>query len=214
MSGTSRWNPLGGLARSWGHFVRRPRSTQIRTLAVVGAVLIGTTVWVVTAPPGSTTQAAGGQSAQGAVPVSQASTSTRGVTPDSINVAFPIVSLSSLAGREGFAADLEFGEQSKAIQLYVKEINDSGGINGRMINPIITTFDPLNQSAIRALCKTWTEGSPAAFAVVDGHQLDDLGLALPLVDRSRPGGHPQGGGGLGAERRAARRWPKGGGGCR
>ncbi len=103
-----------------------------------------------------------------AVPVSQASTSTRGVSAGSINVVFPVVSLSSLAGQEGFASDLEFGEQSKAIQLYVKQINDAGGINGRMINPIITTFDPLSQSGMRSLCKTWTEGSPAAFAVVDG----------------------------------------------
>jgi hypothetical protein len=175
MSGLSRWNPVAGLARSWGHFVRRPRSTQIRTLAIVGAVLIGTAAWVVTAPPSSSTGAAptGGLSAPGgtatsAVPVSQASTSTRGVTKDSINVVFPIVSLSSLAGKEGFASDLEFGEQEKAIRLYVKQINDAGGINGRTINPIITTFDPLSPSSERSLCKTWTEGSPAAFAVVDG----------------------------------------------
>jgi hypothetical protein len=166
---------VAGLARSWGHFVRRPRSTQIRTLAIVGAVLIGTAAWVVTAPPSSSTGAAptGGLSATGgtatsAVPVSQASTSTRGVTKDSINVVFPIVSLSSLAGKEGFASDLEFGEQEKAIRLYVKQINDAGGINGRTINPIITTFDPLSPSSERSLCKTWTEGSPAAFAVVDG----------------------------------------------
>jgi hypothetical protein len=175
MSGLSRWNPVAGLARSWGHFVRRPRSTQIRTLAIVGAVLIGTAAWIVTAPPSSSTGAAptGGLSATGgtaasAVPVSQASTSTRGVTKDSINVVFPIVSLSSLAGKEGFASDLEFGEQEKAIRLYVKQINDAGGINGRTINPIITTFDPLSPSSMRSLCKTWTEGSPAAFAVVDG----------------------------------------------
>ena len=42
MSGPTRWNPLGGLARSWGHFVRRPRSTQIRTVALIVVVLVGT----------------------------------------------------------------------------------------------------------------------------------------------------------------------------
>ena len=175
MRGLSRWNPLAGLVRSWGHFVRRPRSTQIRTLAIVGSVLVGTAAFVVTSPPSSSNGAAptgglaaAGTTANGPVPVSQASTSTRGVTATSINVVFPIVSLSSLAGQEGFAADLEFGEQAKAIQLYVKQINDAGGINGRMINPIITTFDPLSPSSMRSLCKTWTEGSPAAFAVVDG----------------------------------------------
>jgi hypothetical protein len=81
---------------------------------------------------------------------------------------FPVVSLNSLAGQEGFANDAEFGEQTKAIQLFVKQINDAGGIYGRKINPIITTFDPTNESEMRALCKTWTEGSPAAFAVLDG----------------------------------------------
>ena len=34
--------------------------------------------------------------------------------------------------------------------------------------PIITTFDPTNETEMRALCKTWTEGSPAVFAVLDG----------------------------------------------
>jgi hypothetical protein len=78
------------------------------------------------------------------------------------------VSLNSLAGQEGFAEDAEYGEQTKAIELFVKQINDSEGINGRKINPIITPFDPTNETQMRALCKTWTEGSPAAFAVLDG----------------------------------------------
>jgi hypothetical protein len=83
-------------------------------------------------------------------------------------VVFPVVSLNSLAGKEGFASDVEFGEQTQAIQLFGKQVNDDGGINGRTINPIITNYDPTNESDMRALCKTWTEGSPAAFAVVDG----------------------------------------------
>jgi ABC-type branched-subunit amino acid transport system substrate-binding protein len=81
---------------------------------------------------------------------------------------FPVVSLNSLAGKEGFATDAEYGEQTKAIQFYVKQVNDSGGINGRKINPVISTFDPTDEAGMRALCKTWTEGSPAAFAVLDG----------------------------------------------
>ena len=101
-------------------------------------------------------------------PVNRASTSARGVTAKSINVVFPVVSLSSLAGQEGFASDPEFAEQNKAIKFFVGQVNKSGGINGRKINPIITTFDPTDESAMRALCKTWTEGSPAAFAVLDG----------------------------------------------
>ena len=175
MSGRTRWNPLGGIARSWGHFVRRRRSTQIRTVVLIVAVIAGTTVWVATSPSGSSAPAAsnpgvttGGSGGGGPSPVSSASTSSRGVTDHSINVVFPVVALGSLAGKEGFASDAEFGEQTKAIDLFVKQINDKGGIHGRKINPIISTFDPTNETEMRALCKTWTEGSPAAFAVLDG----------------------------------------------
>jgi len=174
MTGQTRWNPLGALTRSWGHFVRRPRATQIRTVALIAAVLVGVSIWVVTAPSGSTAttstggMADGGSGGAGPSLVSSASASTRGITAHTINVVFPVVSLNSLAGQEGFAADAEFGEQTKAINLFVKQINDQGGIHGRKINAIITSFDPTNETEMRSLCKTWTEGSPAAFAVLDG----------------------------------------------
>ncbi len=173
MDGSNRWNPLRGAARSWGHFARRPRSTQIRTVAMVGAVVVGTCAWVATAPSSAPTAGASsgqssGGSGSGPTPVTEASTSSRGVSPHTINVVFPVVSLNSLAGKEGFATDAEFGEQTKAILLFVKQINSSGGIHGRRINPIITTFDPASETDMRSLCKTWTEGSPAAFAVLDG----------------------------------------------
>jgi hypothetical protein len=109
-----------------------------------------------------------GSSAHTPLSPSQASTSTRGVTSGSINVVFPVVSLNSLAGKEGFAEDAEFGEQTKAIRLFVKQINDAGGVNGRRINAIVTSFDPTNNESMRALCKDWTEGSPPVFAVLDG----------------------------------------------
>ena len=144
-------------------------------MALVGAVLVGTAACGSSASSGSSStststgsQSTGQATSGSAVPVSQASTSSRGVTNGSINVVFPVVSLNSLAGKEGFASDPEFGEQTQAINFYVKQINDAGGINGRKIDPIIATFDPTNESDMRALCKTWTEGSPAAFAVLDG----------------------------------------------
>lgn len=101
-------------------------------------------------------------------PVSQASTSARGVSAHSINVVFPVVSLTSLAGRFELAADVEYGEQAKAIHLFVNQINATGGINGRLINPMIVSYDPTDDASMRALCKQWTEGTPAAFAVLDG----------------------------------------------
>jgi hypothetical protein len=104
----------------------------------------------------------------GITPVTQASTSSRGVTSTEINVVFPVVNLQALSTELGFAGDVEYTEQGKAISLFVKHINGLGGINGRKINPIITFFDPTSESGMRALCKDWTEGSPAAFAVLDG----------------------------------------------
>ena len=81
---------------------------------------------------------------------------------------FPVVNLQQLSSQLGFAGDVEFTEQTKAIRLFVNEINAHGGINGRKLNAIIANFDPTNEASMRALCKDWTEGSPAAFAVVDG----------------------------------------------
>jgi hypothetical protein len=107
-------------------------------------------------------------SATAATPESRASTSFRGVTATSINVVFPVVNLSKLSDELGFAGDVEYTEQAKAIDLFVKQINDAGGINGRRINPIISYFDPTSETNMRSLCKDWTEGSPAAFVVLDG----------------------------------------------
>ena len=90
------------------------------------------------------------------------------MTKNGITVVFPVVSLNSLAGREGFAEDAEYGEQTKAITLFVKQVNQGGGIDGRKIDPIISGYDPTDGTQMRSLCKTWTQGSPAAFAVLDG----------------------------------------------
>ena len=159
--------------RAWHRFACRPLAVRIRTVAVVTAVVAGTAVWVGTAPSSSSSASAAvgsgtSSSSSGLTSVSSASTSSRGVTSKEINVVFPVVSLNSLAGKEGFAEDAEFGEQEKAIRLFVAQINHTGGIDGRHINPIISFFDPTNESMMRALCKNWTEGSPAAFAVLDG----------------------------------------------
>jgi hypothetical protein len=106
--------------------------------------------------------------ASGAAPVSEASTSARGVTGSTINVVFPVANLDALASTYGFAGDIEYTEQAKAINLFVDQINEGGGINGRTINPIITTYDPANNAEMQKLCVDWTQGNPGVFAVLDG----------------------------------------------
>ena len=145
---------------------------QVRTLGTVAAVIGGTLVWAALSPgsPTASGQGSGGTggSSNPAAVLDSASTSTRGIVGDKINVVFPVVALSSLASKEGFATDIEYSQQAQTIHVYVNQINKSGGIHGRKINPIISYFDPTNETEMRALCKNWTQGSPAAFAVVDG----------------------------------------------
>jgi hypothetical protein len=90
------------------------------------------------------------------------------VTGSAINVAFPVANLGALASTYGFAGDVEYTEQAKAIHLFVNQVNDSGGINGRQINPMITSYNPANNASMQALCEDWTQGNPAVFAVLDG----------------------------------------------
>ncbi|HTT86694.1 MAG TPA: ABC transporter substrate-binding protein [Acidimicrobiales bacterium] len=146
---------------------------------LVAAAVIGGAVYGITAGTSSSTtpgahnggttgtnpSGLGGPSGVG---IDQASTSSRGVTSNSINVVFPISNLTSLASNFGFAGDTEFGAQKAAINTYVNVINKAGGINGRKIHATVVTFDPTDEAGMRALCKQWTEGSPPVFAVVDG----------------------------------------------
>src|SRR5580704_17218615 len=115
------FHPLAPLARSWRRMRRRPRATQVRTALIIIAIVVGLIAWLVLAPagtPGGSDSAGAAELAAActmATPVSQASTSTRGVTATSINVVFPVVAINSLAGKEGFAEDKEYNVQIPAI---------------------------------------------------------------------------------------------------
>jgi hypothetical protein len=146
--------------------IKTPRHRVRRSWARCLLTLGGTSVVLVSGWLAGTPGSAG--AASGITPVTKASTSTRGVTAHSINVEFPVVKLQALASQFGFAGDVEYTEQVKAINLFVHHINATGGINGRTINPMITGFDPTNESEMRALCTDWTQGSPPVFAVLDG----------------------------------------------
>jgi len=159
--------PARWTVRQVRRFRRRSAATKLRTVVVGVVVAAGLAVYL-NAAPSSTTSSASTTTNAGAGALSHASTSTRGIVGNTINVVFPVVSLNSLAGKYGFQSTAEFGEQKKAIKFFVGQVNDHGGINGRKINAIIATFTPANTSQMRSLCKNWTEGTPAAFAVVDG----------------------------------------------
>jgi Periplasmic binding protein len=152
-------------ARGWSNgFHRLTAVAALFVVAVTGAACANTGG----APVGESPSSSQSNGPALATPPDRASNSDRGVVGKTINVVFPVVNLSSLAGQLGFAADPEFAEQIPAIKFYVDQINDDGGINGRKINAIISNFDPTNESDMRALCKDWTEGNPPVFAVIDG----------------------------------------------
>src|ERR1022692_2816688 len=143
---------MGGSVGSSKRRVLVRASGAIAVLA--GAVTVGLTI-----PSGA---------ADAPTPVSQARTSSRGVSASAINVVFPLISFGSIEGEFEIESDAEYGEQAKAIHLFVNQINDAGGIHGRKINPMIVSFDPTNVDQQRSLCKEWTEGNPPVFAVLDG----------------------------------------------
>ena len=100
-----------GIGRSWRRFVRRMGTTRA-TLIVVGVVAVmAVVVALVVRRRRVVEQHAPRRTSTTAPPtaVDQASTAAPGVTATTIRVVFPIVSLNSLAGREGFAADTEYG---------------------------------------------------------------------------------------------------------
>jgi hypothetical protein len=158
----------GRAARSWRRFQRRPVAVRVITIAVVVAVIAGIAYGV--SSGGNDKKSAGPTTTLPAdiTALDQASTSAVGVTAKTITVAFPVSNLDALAGSLGFETDVEYSEQTKAINLFVDQINDSGGINGRKIKPVIVNIDPTNEVDMRSVCKDWTEGSGAVFAVLDG----------------------------------------------
>ncbi len=157
--------PGGGrVGRSWRRFRRRPAAVQFVSVIVVVALVVAVAL---VAGTGSSPTHGNTTTDTAATPV-QASASTAGVTATSIRVVFPVSNLSGLASTFGFAGDIEYSEQTKAIKLFVKLINGAGGIHGRKIDASIVNFDPTNEAEMRSLCKDWTDGSAPAFAVLDG----------------------------------------------
>ena len=221
----------GRLGRSWRRFRRRPGSVQIVSVVVAVVLVVGIAFAV-----GSGSSAKPGRLDHDRhsvrAPCRPAPARRRRHRAHSIRVVFPVSNLSSLASSFGFAGDIEYSEQTKAIRLFVKLINDAGGIHGRKIDADDRQFRPHQRDRrCEPLCKDWTEGAfpglrrarrgghldrrqpavhhpgrphPAAQPVDDGDQLDPAGLALSVVDRPRRRRDPAGHRRLGNERRAPR----------
>jgi len=96
--------------------------------------------------------------------------SDRGVSPTKIKVVFPYADLGPIGSATGLDAGSE--DEPTAINAFVNDINSGGGINGRLIDPEIVKYNPLDDAELRADCKDWTE-SQEVFAVVDSYGWHD-----------------------------------------
>jgi ABC-type branched-subunit amino acid transport system substrate-binding protein len=89
----------------------------------------------------------------------------QGVTDTSIKVGFLLYDLGG-ASRAGFTqTGLDPKQQQAAFEAYVDEVNRSGGINGRRIDAVYTTYDLLSEDGQRKVCLSMTEDQKV-FALV------------------------------------------------
>lgn len=95
--------------------------------------------------------------------------SDKGVTPEKIHVIFPKADLGPIGQATGLTTT---EDESTAINAYLKDINDHGGINGRILEGDIVSFNPLDDADMTSKCKDWTS-SDGDFAVVDAYGWHD-----------------------------------------
>jgi hypothetical protein len=137
-------------------------------VVAAGALLIGCTAGDDTA---SDTTSGGSDSTEGsiAVPTGPAP----GVTADTVRVGVTYVDLASL----GDVVSIDHGDYEAAYRALFDDINASGGIQGRMIEPVITPVSPLGTEPAAAACVQLTEDEPVF--IVMGFFLDD-GVLCPV----------------------------------
>ncbi|MEY2430782.1 MAG: hypothetical protein QOC92_507 [Acidimicrobiaceae bacterium] len=96
----------------------------------------------------------------------QLTASDRGVTETTVKVVFPWFDIGAYTSASGTTTDEPLEGGPDAITAYVNYINATGGLDGRMIDPIIEEFNPLNETDMEERCRRWTEDDKV-FAVVD-----------------------------------------------
>ena len=137
----------------------------IVTVLVVGALLIGCTAGDDTASEGTS---GGSEDTRGSTPVPTGP--APGVTADSIKVGVTYVDLESL----GDVATITHGDYEVAYQALFDDINESGGINGRTVEPVLVGVNPVGTDAADAACVQLTEDDDVF--VVMGFFLEDAVL--------------------------------------
>jgi ABC-type branched-subunit amino acid transport system substrate-binding protein len=131
-----------------------------------------------TGPAGAPGGAPAGQpGAAGSAPLTA---SDRGVTPKAVKVGFGIVTAGNVDLEEaGFGVEA----QRETWQAFVDEANRTGGLNGRVIQPVYRQYDVLNADSMRAACVFWTQ-EQKVFSVVSTAFFGDPVLCLTKQNRT------------------------------
>jgi len=124
---------------------------------------------------GSSGGGSGGGTGGGAI--GPLTASDKGVTPTSIRVVFTYPDLGPVGASIGLAGTSE--DEKTSINAFVRDVNDRGGVLGRRIDPVIVSYNPLDESDMRSKCINWRNDSHL-FAVVDinGGWHDDQQLCV------------------------------------
>ncbi len=112
--------------------------------------------------PGAPGSAGSGEAPDG----TKLTATDRGVTAKTVKVGFTVLDTGGL-GRTGVAVGVSVDQQRDAWIGYAKEINARGGINGRAIEPVVVSYDPVNENSQRQACLQLTQDEKV-FAVVGG----------------------------------------------
>lgn len=98
-------------------------------------------------------------------PAAPLTASFTGVTADTISLGYTQIDFDAI--RKDFGVDLNFQNATPVVEALVDELNDRGGINGRMVEVRVGTYVPVGPASAEELCVRFTEDDPV-FAVLGG----------------------------------------------
>ncbi|MGI9603186.1 MAG: ABC transporter substrate-binding protein [Acidimicrobiales bacterium] len=124
-----------------------------------------------TSAPSTTIEGSAPESTAGSTTSAPALTASfRGVTADSIKVGVHFVDLEVVFD----IVALDHGDYQASFQVVIDRVNEAGGINGRMIEPVFAAIDPIGTDPATEACIRLTEDEEV-FAVI-GQFLDETPL--------------------------------------
>ncbi|MCU1460892.1 MAG: hypothetical protein JWO37_967, partial [Acidimicrobiales bacterium] len=118
-----------------------------------------------------------GAGGTGATATGPLTASDKGVTATSIRMVFTYPDLGPVAQGIGLSGTSE--DEKTSINAFVRDVNDRGGVLGRKIDPVIVSYNPLDEADMRSKCINW-RNDPHLFAVIDinGGWHDDQQLCV------------------------------------